>query len=70
MIEVNLEHMNFEHRDFVTINKERINKFPDLDGGKVPSIFKGVNFDSRCAFKAKVEAVINGHLGVRGNGSS
>ena len=27
-------------------------------------------FDSRWAFKAKVEAVINGHLGVRGNGSS
>jgi len=37
MIEVNLEHMNFEHRDFVTINNERINKFLDLDGGKVPS---------------------------------
>ncbi len=46
MIEVNLEHMNFEHRDFVTINKERINKFLDLDGGKVPSRVKGVNFDT------------------------
>ncbi len=44
MIEVNLEHMNFEHKDFVTINKERINKFLDLDGGKVPSRVKGVNF--------------------------
>ena len=44
MIEVNLEHMNFEHRDFVTINSERINKFIDLDGGKVPSRVKGVNF--------------------------
>ena len=28
------------------------------------------NFDPRLAFKAKVEAVINCHLGVRGNGSS
>ena len=46
MIEVNLEHMNFEHRDFVTINKERINKFLNLDGGKVPSRVKGVNFDT------------------------
>ena len=46
MIEVNLEHMNFEHRDFVTINSERINKFLDLDGGKVPSRVKGVNFDT------------------------
>ncbi len=46
MIEVNLEHMNFEHRDFVTINKERINKFLDLDGVKVPSRVKGVNFDT------------------------
>ena len=46
MIEVNLEHMNFEHRDFVTTNSERINKFLDLDGGKVPSRVKGVNFDT------------------------
>jgi len=42
MIEVNLEHMNFEHRDFVTINTERINKFLDLDGGKVPSRVKEI----------------------------
>ena len=46
MIEVNLEHMNFEHRDFVTINSERINRFLDLDGEKVPSRVKGVNFDT------------------------
>ena len=46
MREVNLEHMNFEHRDFVTINSERINKFLNLDGGKVPSRVKGVNFDT------------------------
>ena len=46
MIEVNLVHMNFEHRDFVTINSERINRFLDLDGGKVPSRVKGVNFDT------------------------
>ena len=46
MIEVNLEHMNFEHRDFVTINSDRINKCLDSDGGKVPSRVKGVNFDT------------------------
>ena len=31
---------------------------------------KGYYFDPRWGFKAKVKAVINGHLGVRGNGSS
>ena len=44
MIEVNLEHMDFVHRDFVTRNSEKINQFLDMDGGKVPSRVKGVNF--------------------------
>ena len=44
MIEVNLEHMDFVHRDFVTRNSEKINEFLDMDGGKVPSRVKGVNF--------------------------
>ena len=43
-MEVNLEHMDFEHRDFVTRNSEKINQFLDMDGGKVPSRVKGVNF--------------------------
>ena len=43
-MEVNLEHMDFEHRDFVTRNSEIINQFLDMDGGKVPSRVKGVNF--------------------------
>ena len=44
MIEVNLEHMDFVNRDFVTRNSEKINQFLDMDGGKVPSRVKGVNF--------------------------
>ena len=44
MIEVNLVHMDFVHRDFVTRNSEKINQFLDMDGGKVPSRVKGVNF--------------------------
>ena len=41
MIEVNLEHMDFVYRDFVTRNSEKINQFLDMDGGKVPSRVKG-----------------------------
>ena len=44
MIEVNLENMDFVHRDFFTRNSEKINQFLDMDGGKVQSRFKGVNF--------------------------
>ena len=43
-MEVNLEHMDFEHRDFVTRNSEKINHFLHMDGGKVPSRVQGVNF--------------------------
>ena len=38
MIEVNLEHMDFVHRDFITRNSDKINQFLDMDGGKVLSL--------------------------------
>ena len=44
MIVVNLEHIDFAHRDFVTRHSEKINQFLDMDEGKVPSRVKGVNF--------------------------
>ena len=36
--------MDYVHRDFVTRKSEKINQFLNMDGGKVPSRVKGVNF--------------------------